>query len=91
MKKLGKDVLTRAQVRAQLREIWSVLEPIPPGATELAENEVAEFPVAIVDHFGDGNAAVHYSEPGVVTLRPGVKYPTHSFVEALLVSEVREE
>lgn len=88
--KRGRDVLTRAEIRSQLRDIWFQLEPIPPGATELADNEVAEWPVAIVDHFGDGNAAVHYHEPGVVILRPRVHYPVHSFVEALLVSEVIE-
>jgi hypothetical protein len=88
--KRGKDVLTRAEVQAQLRDIWLQLEPIPSGATELADNEVSEFPVAIVDHFEDGNAAIHYHEPGVVVLRPRVQYPVRSFVEALLVSEVIE-
>lgn len=90
VKKRGKDVLTRAEIRVQLRDIWLQLKPIPPGATELADDEVAEWPVAIVDHFEDGNAAVHYHEPGVVILRPGVEYPAQSFVEALLVSEVVE-
>lgn len=90
MKKRGKDVLSRAEIRSQLLDIWLSLEPIPPGATWLADNEVAEFPVAIVDQFGDGNAGVHYHEPGVVILRPKIRYPAHSFVEALLVSQVVE-